>query len=141
MKEFGIKNPILEIDISGGYVDFNAFPVDEYFALIEKWIIWAHDNLDENAKVFINLRDMNDTMPNFPNRCFQVVEFLAKLPENRRPIGLMFEESGGGVLPEECGKWARYIRKIMDMNKWKGHLLVHVHEKFGFADSATLHVC
>ena len=52
----------------------------------------------------------------------------------------MFEEPGGGVLPEECGNWALYIRKAMEMNKWNGHLLVHVHEKFGFADSTALHV-
>ena len=37
--------------------------------------------------------------------------------------------------------WAKYIRKIMDMNNWNAHLLVHVHEKFGYSDAAVLEVC
>ena len=140
MKEFGLKNVILETDISDSCFDFSKFPMQEYFDLVKKWIIWAHDNLHEYAKVFINIRDLKDTMPTHTERCFQYVEFLANLPEQLRPIGIMFEEPGGGVLPEECGNWARYIRRAMDMNKWSGHLLVHVHEKFGLAESTALHV-
>ena len=86
------------------------------------------------------MRDLKDTMPTHSERCFQYVEFLARLPSEIRPIGLMFEEPGGGVLLEEVGNWARSIRKVMDANKWNAHLLVHVHEKFGFADSTALHV-
>ena len=140
MKQYGLRNVILETDISDGCFNFNAFPLEEYCTLVKKWIIWAHDNLDETAKVFVNVRDLKDTMPTHSKRCFQYVEFLAKLPPKIRPIGLMFEEPGGGVLPEEVGNWARFIRKVMNRNKWKGHLLVHVHEKFGFADSTALHV-
>jgi hypothetical protein len=44
------------------------------------------------------------------------------------------------ILPEECGTWAKYIRKIMDDHKWKGHLLIHVHEKFGYSDATALQV-
>jgi hypothetical protein len=44
----------------------------------------------------------------------------------------MFEEPRGKSLPEECGTWAKYIKKIMDDHKWKGQLLIHVHEKFGY---------
>ena len=140
MKQFGLKNVIFEVDISGGYVDFEKFPLQNYFALLEKWIVWAHENLDKHSKVFVNIRDLNDTMPSFSNRCFELVDYLAQLPNGIRPFGVMFEEPGGGVLPEECGKWSAYIRKMMNVNKWNPHLLVHVHEKFGFADSSTLHV-
>lgn len=140
MKQFRLKNVIFEVDISDGYIDFKKFSLQDYFALLEKWIIWAHENLDKHSKVFVNIRDLNDTMPSFCNRCFELVDFLAPLPDSIRPFGVMFEEPGGGVLPEECGKWSAYIRKVMNMNKWYPYLLVHVHEKFGFADSSTLHV-
>ena len=140
MKMYGLKNVILETDISDGCFNFDRFPLDEYCALVRKWIAWAHANLHNTATVFVNVRDLKDTMPTRSERCFQYVEFLARLPPEIRPIGLMFEEPGGGVLPEEVGNWARAIRKVMDANKWKAHLLVHVHEKFGFADSTALHV-
>jgi hypothetical protein len=52
----------------------------------------------------------------------------------------MFEEPRGKSLPEECGTWAKYIKKIMDDHKWKGQLLVHVHEKFGYCDTIALQV-
>ena len=65
MKEFGLRNVILETDISDGCFDFSKFPLTNYFKLVKKWIVWAHENLDENAKVFINVRDLKDTMPSF----------------------------------------------------------------------------
>ena len=141
MKEFGLRNVILETDISDGCFDFSKFRLTKYFKLVKKWIVWAHENLDENAKVFINVRDLKDTMPTLSWRCFQYVDFLAQLPPRIRPIGVMFEEPGGGVLPEEVGNWTWSIRKVMDANKWRAHILVHVHEKFGFAESTALHVC
>ena len=141
MKEFGLRNVILETDISDGCFDFSKFSLTKYFKLVKKWIIWAHENLDENAKVFINVRDLKDTMPTLSWRCFQYVDFLAQLPPRIRPIGVMFEEPGGGVLPQEVGNWTWSIRKVMDANKWRAHILVHVHEKFGFAESTALHVC
>jgi hypothetical protein len=52
----------------------------------------------------------------------------------------MFEEPRGKSLPEECGTWAKYIKKIMDEHKWKGQLLIHVHEKFGYGDATALQV-
>ena len=140
MKKYGLRNVILETDISDGCFNFDRFPLEEYCALVRKWIFWAHANLHNTATVFVNVRDLKDTMPTHSERCFQYVEFLARLPPEIRTIGLMFDEPGGGVLPEEVGNWARSIRKVMDANKWNAHLLVHVHEKFGFADSTALHV-
>ena len=80
-------------------------------------------------------------MPQHPDRCFEVVQFLATLPERIRPFGLMFEEARGQALPEECGTWAKYIRKVMEMSNGEAHLLVHVHEKFGYCDDTALQVC
>ena len=90
MKQFGLKNVIFEVDLSDGYVDFKKFSLQNYFALLEKWIIWAHENLDKNSKVFVNIRDLNDTMPSFSNRCFELVDYLAQLPDRIRPFGVMF---------------------------------------------------
>ena len=90
--------------------------------------------------MLINLRDLSDVIAQKPTRVFQMVGYLAKMPEDRRPFGLLFEEARGTCLPEECGNWAKFIRRIMDAHDWKGKLLVHVHEKYGYADSAQLKV-
>ncbi|XP_038073801.1 uncharacterized protein LOC119741921 [Patiria miniata] len=138
MKETGLWNAILEVDLSDGVYDFSKFTMDDMCALVKKWIMWVYDNLHRDAKVLINLRDMSDVMPVKPARVFQLVKFLAEMPEDVRPFALLFEEARGLCVPEECGNWAKYIRKTMDMNEWKGKLLVHIHEKYGYADSSQL---
>ena len=140
MKEIGLWNPILEVDLGNSTYNFDKFSMDDMCTLVEKWITWAHDNLHEESKVFINFRDLPDVMPNNPQRCLRLTQFLATLPERIRPFGIMFEEPRGQSLPEECGMWARYIRKVMDLNNYKAHLLVHVHEKFGYAEATALQV-
>ncbi|XP_022111955.1 uncharacterized protein LOC110991097 [Acanthaster planci] len=107
-------------------------------ALVEKWILWVYDNLNRDAKVLVNLRDLTDIMHTVPVPAFQMVKFLAKMPEDVRPFGLLFEEAKGTCMPEECGSWAKYIRKIMDAHNWDGKLLVHIHEKYGYADTSQL---
>ena len=102
-KKFGIKNVIIETDISGGHIDLDKFPLEEYFALVKKWLTWVHDEIDENSKVFVNLRDLKDIMPTEPERCYRYVDFLSKLEPRIRPFGLMIEDPAGTVLPEECG--------------------------------------
>ncbi len=73
-----------------------------------------------------------------PERVFSLVTYLAQLGERLRPFGLMFEEPRGETLPEECGRWAAYIRKVMDANNWKGRLLAHIHQKWGFCDATAI---
>jgi len=79
-------------------------------------------------------------MPTDADRVFHVVSFIANLSHDLRPMGMMFEEPRGHSLPEECGTWTRYIRKVMDDQRWTGRLLVHVHEKFGFLDATAIEV-
>ncbi|XP_071806481.1 uncharacterized protein [Asterias amurensis] len=138
LKSLGLWNTILEVDLSDGVYDFTKFTMDDMCSLIKKWIRWVKKNLNKDAKVLINLRDITDVMPTHPIRVFKLVEYLAKLPEDIRPFGVIFEEAKGSCLPEECGEWAKYIRHIMNMHKWPGKLLVHVHEKYGYADAAQL---
>ncbi|XP_071792114.1 uncharacterized protein [Asterias amurensis] len=140
LKTVGLYCVIFELDLSDFVYDFKKFPMSKMTALLQKWITWCHDELNEKAKVFISFRDLPDTMPDHPERLFEVVEFLAKLPPRIRPFGLMFEEPRGSSLPEECGNWSHYIRKVMDANNWKANLLVHVHEKFGYCDATALEV-
>jgi hypothetical protein len=140
MKEVGLYNVILEIDLGNSTYDFNKFTVDKCCLLLEKWIQWCYDNLNKNAKILINFRDIPDAMATGAVRVFQVVDFLCKLSASEGLFGLIFEEPRGKSLPEECGTWAKYIRKIMDDHKWKGHLLIHVHEKFGYSDATALQV-
>ena len=133
-------NVIFELDLSDIVYDFDKFPMSSMLALLQKWITWVHDDLHPEAKVFISFRDLPDTMPDHPERVFETVDFLGNLPAKVRPFGLMFEEPRGKSLPEECGTYAMYIRKVMNQNNWKGHLLVHVHEKFGYCNATALEV-
>ena len=140
MKGAGLYNVIFELDLGDGVYDFQKFPMEKMFALLKKWIDWCHENLHPEARVMVSFRDLPDVMPYFPQRALDTVAYLAKLPPNRRPFGMMFEEPRGKSLPEECGCWAKYIRQVMDNSKWQGHLLVHVHEKFGYCDATALQV-
>ncbi|XP_071491076.1 uncharacterized protein [Diadema antillarum] len=138
LQQAGLYSVIFEVDLGDSVYDFNKFSIRDMCALLSKWNNWCYENLSSKAKVMFNFRDIPDAMAKHSFRLFEVVSFLAKLPPNRRPFGILFEEPRGKSLPEECGMWARYIRKIMDDNKWKGHLLVHVHEKFGYCDATAL---
>ncbi|XP_038049048.1 uncharacterized protein LOC119722788 isoform X1 [Patiria miniata] len=138
--EVGLYNVIFEVDLSDGVYDFEKFPMPKMLELLKKWTVWCHENLHKEAKIMFSFRDLPDTMPDHPERVFQTVAYLANLPGDLRPFGMMFEEPRGKTLPEECGAWAKYIRQTMDENNWKGHLLVHVHEKFGYCDATALQV-
>ena len=55
-------------------------------------------------------------------------------------FAVAFEDPDGKNPPEVIGGWTRSIRQIMDKNRCKAHLLVHVHERYGFCDSTVLQV-
>ncbi|XP_038047650.1 uncharacterized protein LOC119721761 [Patiria miniata] len=140
MAEVGLYNVIFELDLSDVTYDFDRFPIDDMCALLGKWIVWCHDRLHPRVKVLVNFRDLPDAMSYNPERVFRTVEYLAQLPEWVRPFGLLFEEPRGTSVPEECGIFAKYIRKVMMDNKWEADLLVHVHEKYGYCDATALQV-
>ncbi|XP_064641872.1 uncharacterized protein LOC135496469 [Lineus longissimus] len=139
LKAVGMYNVIFEVDLGDATYDFGKFTMADMCALVLKWIKWSHDNLGKNTKVMLNIRDPPDVMPYHPERVFELVEFLAKLPKNIRPFGILFEEPRGKSLPEEAGMWVKHIRATMKDNGWAdGQLLVHVHEKFGYGDATVL---
>ncbi|CAH1788933.1 unnamed protein product, partial [Owenia fusiformis] len=137
IKEAGVRNVFFELDLGDSTYDYDKFSVKEMIQLTKKWIHWCYDNIHPDAKILINIRDIEEAMGSYPERVCKFVKSISKMPAKTRPFGLAFEEPGKS-LPEECGHWARIIRKIMDDNDYKGRLLVHVHEKFGYCDAIAL---
>ena len=131
MKELGIRNAIIEMDLVYNAIDYKKFKVEAINDLLTERLRWTRENLSKDAKVFINLRDLPDGMIKKPKRVFKVIRHLSSLPPNERPFGLITEESGK-YFPEQLGAWMRAIRREMDACGFKdGHLLIHVHQQWG----------
>ena len=140
MKELKLPNPIIEIDLADSRVDWEkTFTVDDMCQLLHTRIKWVHDNLSPEAKVFINLRDFPFAMQKCVERVLTVVGYLASLSTNLRPSGLLYEEPTGRFLVGEMIAWTAGIRSVMNQKGWQsGHLLVHVHQKWGLAETVQL---
>ena len=140
MKSLKLKNPIFEIDVFDKSVDWKKkFTVEDMCQLLLKRIDWTYKNLGEDARIFFNLRDFPFAMKEVPDRVLTVVNFLATLPAQKRPFGLIYEEPTGKYLPEEMGIWTSSIRRVMNRGGWQsGKLLVHVHKKWGLAETVQL---
>ncbi len=131
MKELGIKNVIIEMDLVYSAIDYTKFNAKEICKLFSKRFQWIRENLASDSRILINLRDMPDAMMRKPRRVFKIVNYLSSLPPAERPFGIVFEESGK-YLPEELGVWTAAVRKEMDRCGFQsGHLLVHVHQQWG----------
>ena len=138
MRDLGIKNAIIELDLGWAEIDYKKFKVEAINQLLSERMAWCRENLSNDSKIFINIRDLPYAMVKTPKRVFKVIKYLHSLSPEDRPLGFMYEESGK-YLPEELGAWTEAIRKEMDDCGFKeGHLLVHVHEQWGLADSTHL---
>ena len=139
MSKFGLQNPIFEIDLADSSVDYEKFTVEKLCDVLLQRMEWTLKNLSKEANIFVNFRDFPPAMEKAPERVFSVVSFLAKQSQDfREHIGIMYEEPTGNYLPEEMGQWTKSVRKVMDTYQWKGHLLVHVHKKWGSAETVQL---
>ena len=140
MKTFGLRNPIIEIDLADKKVDWDGrFKIEDYCQLLSKRINWAKCNLCPEPKVFVNLRDFPFAIEDHTERVLTVVKYLATMPGDKRPLGLIFEEPTGRFMPEMLGIWTSTVRRVLDGNGWEScKLLVHVHEKWGLAETAQL---
>ena len=141
MKALQLPNPILEIDLADSRIDWEKFNVKRVTDLLLVRIRWIKQNLSTDANVFINFRDFSVAMadPTSTNRILSITEFLARLPEETRPFGLIFEEPTGKNFPAQVGAWTASVRKVMNANGWEGgKLLAHVHEKWGLAEATQL---
>ena len=141
MKRLKLRNPIFEIDLDDSRVDWGRFTVDKVNDLLVKRLEWVRKNLAYDAKVFVNFRDFSLAMqkPESAHRVLSVTEFLARLSQNARPLGLVFEEPTGKNFPSQLSAWTCAVRSVMNASGWSsGKLLVHVHEKWGLAEAAQL---
>ena len=105
MQTLGLVNPIIEIDLAIGSINWDVFTVHNMCQLLEKRMEWCRKWLSPDAKIMINLRDFADAMVNHMERLFTVVDFLGSLSTSERPFGIMYEEPTGKYLPEEVGAW------------------------------------
>ena len=139
MKENKLRNPIFEIDLAQQNAEKVPGFIPKMFRLLKKRIKWSFKNLAEDTKIFINLRDFPFAMATVPINVFTVVKFLANMPPDRHPFGILFEEPTGSYLPEMMSGWTKSIRACMNDNGWnKGVLLAHVHSKWGYSDVTQL---
>ena len=142
MKSYGLRNPVIEIDLAShdNGIDWeNKYTVEDFCKHLLKLIEWVKENLSREANVFVSTRDLAEAMREAPERVLKVVQYLANLPEDRRPFGFNFEDASGKVMPEELGLYTSILRRVMNENNWhNGHILVHIHEKWGLAATAQL---
>ena len=140
MRKLKLRNPILEIDLADKAVDWDSkFTVQNMCELLLRRIEWCLEFLCRESKIFVNLRDFPFSMIDAPERVLTVVHYLASLPSGKRPFGILFEDPTGKYLPEEVGAWTASVRRVMDSGGWQsGNLLVHVHKKWGLAETVQL---
>ena len=99
----------------------------------------VYDNINPDARIVINLRDLATTMIEAPQRLLKVVEFLANMKPRERMFGVLFEDPTGENLPEELEAWTACVRRVMDSNGWSsGKFLVHIHQKWDLQTAATM---
>lgn len=154
MKEYGIPNAIIEIDIAYDKIDWNGkFPVSKLIEHLTFLLKWSHENLSEptgvdRRMIFINLRDFPVAMLKCPERVLEIVRGISRMPPAYRPAGLMEEEPMGEYFPEEVAAMVKAVRDTMDANGWPslfqqdgsldGMILSHVHKQWGLADAVAL---
>ena len=139
MDQFNLKNPIFEVDLADSNVDYKIFTMENYCDILMKRIQWTFENLSKDAHIFVNLRDFPIVMMKAPERVFSLISFMASQPAKIRDhLGIIYEEPTGKYLPEEVAAWTRSVRNIMNFYNWKGRLLVHVHKKYGNAETTQL---
>ena len=140
MKELKLRNPIIEIDLADQRIDWTQKSIiEEVCQLMFQRIEWSKQQLCPNSRIFINLRDFPIAMAKCPERVLKVVQYISSLNELRRPLGLMYEEPTGQFPVEQMKLWTSSIREIMNSAGWdKGHLVVHVHQYLGLAESVQL---
>ena len=139
MDQFKLKNPIFEVDLADSNVDYSKFTMKDYCDILMERIQWTFDNLSQDARIFVNLRDFPIAMMTAPQRIFSLVSFMgSQPPEIRDHLGIIYEEPTGKYLPHEVAAWTKSVRNIMNSQNWNGHLLVHVHKKYGNAETTQL---
>jgi hypothetical protein len=148
MKDLGVQCPIIEIDVADKSIDWDGKkgPAFDIEPLIKFLLTWSKDNLCKSSRFlsFINIRDFPIAMCECPTRTLKLVATISKLPKDIRPMGILIEEPMGVYFPDECARWVRAIRTVMDSHGFcsngedDGLLVTHVHKQWGMADAVVL---
>ena len=126
-----MENPILEVDLAVSSLH-NVF-----FQLLAEQVQWCRDNISKSSKVCINIRDFPQAMEEFPQRVEDFIKSFQTL--DQKPFALLFEDPTGKYLAQELGDMTKTIKYWMTEYNWAdGHVFVHIHEKWGLADSVQL---
>jgi len=114
-KRYGIPNVQFEFDLADPGIKWGeAFTIEEFCALLLKWLNWCYENLSPNSKVLFGFRDFPFAMstPEGALRVLKTVKFLGSL--SNRSWGISFEEPGK-YLP---GRSSR-CDESMQLARWK----------------------
>ena len=139
-KQYGLYNTILEVDLMNPDCAWGTkFTVSDMCGLIKKWMMWVYTNINANARILVNIRDLPQTMLAVPERVLEIIQFLAVMPDNIRTFGVTFEDPAGEYFPEELEAWTSSVRRIMNLNGWSsGKLLVHIHQRWDLQTACQL---
>lgn len=140
-RECEVPNLIFEFDILPEKLFENPAATKEMVAEMMTTKIKAVQTFSPSAKIFFNYRDaliaFNDVVGR--ERMIYYTKYLAQLPQDLRPYGIIFEEPTGTNLPWTYTILCKVLRKTMDDNGWTGaHLLVHVHNNYGLTEACVL---
>lgn len=139
-QKYGLYNTVFEVDLANPDCAWDTkFTVDDMCQLIRKWMKWVYNNINRDARILINFRDLPIVMSEAPERLLKIVEFLANMKPKKRMFGLVFEDPMGEYLPEELEAWTASVRRVMDSNDWtSGKLLVHIHQKWDLQTASQM---
>ena len=141
IKEYTIKNVVLEMDFLCRKTNWEIFGTRELCTFIQRRLEYIHKDIYVRSEVFINFRDAPSAWNNVEvrQRMIDLTVFLANLPAPIRPFGLLYEEPAGSCFPWDITGLTVTIRQAMIDSNWTdGHWLVHVHKNYALADAVVL---
>lgn len=137
-RDLGVPNVIMECDLANLPKE-SQFTHEKRCKLFEERFAWIRENISENSRILINLRDLAAAMAKGEKTrrlAFQTIDFLSK----HRPqiFGIMTEEPTGQYFPEQLRNMTRTATNLMRKNEFDGHFLVHVHQQWGLHNAGNL---
>ena len=137
-KKFGIMNVMIEFDLMYHKVNYQKFDMDKLCKYIKDKVDWIRANLSPKSLIFLNIRDFSNTMKRFPERVWQVVNFLSTLPPEERVTGIAYEDMGKALM-DHLAVWTKAVRSEMIRCGWEdGQFIFHVHEQWGMMHATNL---
>ena len=140
IQKYGILNPFFEVDLASKKIDWdNKFTVDDICQILYEIIMWTYNNISSTSRIIVNFRDYIKVMKEAPERFFEVLRFLSRLPPHHRPWCLAIEDGTGDAFHVELASWIQATKSMMTKGGWKsGKLIVHIHQKFDLSTASQL---